>query len=234
MNNKLKVYFVHALTSFGVLLSFFSIISILNDNKLLAFVFLLIALLIDVIDGSLARKFSAGKVVPNVDGKMLDSIVDYINFVFIPCIIIFKFDYLPLPFNIILPGVILLISIFSFSNTKLYTNDHLYIGFPSIWNIITVYLTILNSNSKTNLYILSFLIFLKIIPLKVIHPFRYKKHIKRNSVVALSLIIITFILLINSQKITFLMEYNSYFLNLWYLLNLYFIIFVIFINTKRN
>ena len=90
----IKAYLVHFLTGTGILMSFFSIISILNDDKLLTFVFLVIALFIDVIDGNLARKFNVKKFCPNVDGLMLDSIVDYINYVFIPCIIIYKLKHI--------------------------------------------------------------------------------------------------------------------------------------------
>ena len=78
------------------------------------FFFLIIALFIDVIDGNLARKFNVKKFCPNVDGVMLDSIVDYINYVFIPCIIIYKFNYVPEQFVIILPIIILVFLYFHF------------------------------------------------------------------------------------------------------------------------
>ena len=119
----IKAYLVHLLTGTGILMSFFSIISILNDDKLLTFVFLVIALFIDVIDGNLARKFNVKKFCPNVDGVMLDSIVDYINYVFIACIIIYKFNYVPEQFVIVLPIIILSISLFSFSYLKIMTEN---------------------------------------------------------------------------------------------------------------
>ena len=140
---KTKAYLVHVLTGLGIFLSFFSIISILSENLLFALIFLLIALFIDIVDGSLARQFEVNKHIPNLDGRMLDSIIDFINFVFIPCIILYKFDYLTEPFNIILPLLILGVSIYSFSSIKVYTKEHLYVGFPSIWNVLVIYLTIL-------------------------------------------------------------------------------------------
>ena len=140
--NVIKAYLVHVLTGTGILMSFFSIISILNEDKLLTFLFLIIALFIDVIDGNLARKYNVKKFCPNIDGMMLDTIVDYINYVFIPCIIIYKFNYVPEQFVIILPILILSISLFSFSYKKVMTENYLYIGFPSIWNVIIIYLSI--------------------------------------------------------------------------------------------
>ena len=176
----IKAYLVHLLTGTGILMSFFSIISIINEDKFLTFLFLIIALFIDVIDGNLARKYNVRKFSPNVDGVMLDSIVDYINYVFIPCIIIYKFNYVPEQFLIILPILILSISLFSFSYLKVMTENYLYIGFPSIWNVVIIYLSILDLNIWDNLFILVFLIILKVIPIKVIHPMRYKNHKRKN------------------------------------------------------
>ena len=85
---KTKAYLVHVLTGLGIFLSFFSIISILSENLLFALIFLLVALFIDVVDGSLARQFEVKKHIPNLDGRMLDSIIDYINLIIYPSHII--------------------------------------------------------------------------------------------------------------------------------------------------
>ena len=230
--NVIKAYLVHLLTGTGILMSFFSIISILNEDKLLTFVFLVIALFIDVIDGNLARKFNVKKFCPNVDGVMLDSIVDYINYVFIPCIIIYKFNYVPEQFVIILPILILSISLFSFSYLKIMNEDYLYIGFPSIWNVIIIYLSILDLNAWNNLFVLLILIILKLIPIKVIHPMRYKNHKRINSIIALSLIFISLTLLLHSLGMNLFDKFKLIFEITWYVLNMYFIMFVIWINLN--
>ena len=230
--NVIKAYLVHLLTGTGILMSFFSIISILNEDKLLTFLFLIIALFIDVIDGNLARKYNVKKFCPNIDGVMLDSIVDYINYVFIPCIIIYKFNYVPEQFEIIVPILILFISLFSFSYLKIMTKDYLYIGFPSIWNIIVIYLSILDLNIWYNLFIFLILIILKIIPIKVIHPMRYENHKRKNSIIALGLIFISLILLLNSLGVHLLDKFKLIFEITWYVLNAYFIILVIWINLN--
>jgi len=229
---KLKAHLVHLLTGSGILMSFFSIISILNNDKLLTFLFLIIALFIDVIDGNLARKYNVKKFSPNVDGVMLDSIVDYINYVFIPCIIIYKFDYVPEQFEIVVPILILSISLFSFSYLNIMTENYLYIGFPSIWNVIVIYLSILDLNVWNNLFIFFILIILKIIPIKVIHPMRYKNHKRKNSIIALGLIFISLILLLNSLSLNILDKFKQIFEITWYVLNAYFIMFVIWINLN--
>ncbi len=230
--HKIKAYFVHLLTGSGILMSFFSIISILNEEKLLTFIFLIVALFIDVIDGNLARKNNVKKFAPNIDGKMLDSIVDYINYVFIPCIIIYQFDYVPKQFEIILPIILLSISLYSFSYQKVMTENYLYLGFPSIWNVIVIYLSILDLNVWYNLLIFLCLIILKLVPIKVIHPMRYENHKGINSIIALALIFISLTLLLNSLSINLLDKLKSIFEIIWYILNAYFVIFVIWINLN--
>ena len=228
----IKAYLVHLFTGTGILMSFFSIISIINEDKLLTFLFLIIALFIDVIDGNLARKLNVKKFCPNIDGVMLDSIVDYINYVFIPCIIIYKFNYVPEQFKVILPILILSISLFSFSYVKIMMENYLYIGFPSIWNVIVIYLSILDLDAWYNLLIFLCLIILKIIPIKVMHPMRYKNHKRKNSIVAFALIFTTLALLLNSFSINFLDKFESIFEITWYVLNAYFVMFVIWINLN--
>ena len=133
---------------------------------------------------------------------------------------------------IILPILILSISLFSFSYKKVMTENYLYIGFPSIWNVIIIYLSILDLNVWNNLFILVILIVLKVIPIKVFHPMRYKYHKRKNSIIAIGLIFISLILLVNSLNINFLDEFKSIFEVIWYILNAYFIIFVIWINLN--
>ena len=82
---------VHLLTGFGIVAGFFSLISVLNYNQKDAFLWLGLAFLIDSIDGTLARKFDVKKNLPNIDGKMLDSIIDFFNYVIIIIIINYFF-----------------------------------------------------------------------------------------------------------------------------------------------
>ena len=110
--------------------------------------------------------------------------------------------------------------------------DHLYIGFPSIWNVVIICLSILDSDVWNNLFILVILILLKVIPIKVIHPMRYKNHKIKNSIIAIGLIFITLSLVLNSLSINFLDKFKSIFEIIWYVLNAYFIMFVIWINLN--
>ena len=102
---------VHALTSLGILCSLFAALNVFDKNLGFAFVWLGIALLIDAIDGTLARKVQVSKLLPNINGLMMDSIIDFINYIFIPCLILVHADFLIPDFKIALPATILIISI---------------------------------------------------------------------------------------------------------------------------
>ena len=99
--------------------------------------------------------------------------------------------------------------------------DYLYIGFPSIWNVIIIYLSILDLNVWNNLFILVILIVLKVIPIKVIHPMRYKHHKIKNSIIAIGLIFISYFTFKFLKHINFLDEFKSIFEIIWYVLNIF-------------
>ena len=105
--NKIPACLVHFLTGSGIIFSFLALISVMEGNKSQAFMFLGIALIIDIVDGTLARKYNTEINFPNIDGKTLDTIIDYINYIFIPCIMLYKFEYLPQSFTLIIPIIIL-------------------------------------------------------------------------------------------------------------------------------
>ena len=141
---------VHLFTCFGLIAGFLAIISIFKNNQTSAFLFLGLALLIDAVDGTLARKFKVSVFVKNIDGKMLDSVIDFFNYIIIPSVMIYWFKFVPTPFEIIIPSVILIISAISYSNNNLMTSDNFYKGFPCIWNILLFYLYLFTLNGWTN------------------------------------------------------------------------------------
>ncbi len=103
---------VHLLTGFGIVAGFFALIAVMNYNQKEAFLWLGCAFLIDSVDGSLARKFNVKKNLPHIDGKMLDSIIDFFNYVIIPSVMIYWFRYVPDQFILLIPVILIFISIF--------------------------------------------------------------------------------------------------------------------------
>ena len=130
---------VHLFTGFGIIAGYFALIAVINNNQKEAFLWLGLAFLIDSVDGTLARKFNVKKNLPNIDGKMLDSIIDFFNYVIIPSIMIYWFRYVPDQFLLLIPAILIFISIYSYVNLNILTNDNYYNGFPAIWNVIVLY-----------------------------------------------------------------------------------------------
>ena len=85
---------VHLLTSLGIVCSLLAIIAVFEGNLNLTFLWLGVALFIDAIDGTLARKIGVSRFAPNINGLMMDSIVDFTNYILIPCLVLSTAGYL--------------------------------------------------------------------------------------------------------------------------------------------
>ena len=229
---KLLGLFIHFLTGCGVIAGFLSLIAVLNDNQKEAFIWLGVAFLIDSIDGTLARKFNVKKNFPNIDGKMLDSIIDFFNYVIIPSVMIYWFKYVPDQFLIIIPSILIFISIYSYVNLNVLTNDNYYNGFPAIWNVVVLYFYIFGSSQMINFIILTLLILLKFSPLKCIHPLRVNK-LKYLSIFFTILWFLMSALLILIKQSDINPVYELFFMFSWVVSNIYFISLSLF-KTFKN
>ena len=214
---------VHLLTGFGIVAGFFALIAVMNNNQKEAFLWLGLAFLIDSVDGTLARKFNVKKNLPNIDGKMLDSIIDFFNYVIIPSIMIYWFRYVPDQFAVLIPAILIFISIYSYVNLNILTNDNYYNGFPAIWNVIVLYFYIFGTSQNFNLILLTLLIFLKFSPLKCIHPLRVKKF-KNLSIFFAIIWFFTSALLILIKQLNQISINEIFIMFFWVISNIYFIV----------
>ena len=214
---------VHLLTGFGIIAGYFALIAVMNNNQKEAFLWLGLAFLIDSIDGTLARKFNVKKNLPNIDGKMLDSIIDFFNYVIIPSIMIYWFRYVPDQFLLLIPAILIFISIYSYVNLNILTNDNYYNGFPAIWNVIVLYFYIFGTSQNVNLILLTLLIFLKFSPLKCIHPLRVKRF-KNLSIIFAIIWFLTSALLILIKQLNQISINEIFIMFFWVISNIYFIV----------
>ena len=173
--DKIAAWAVHGFTASGAVLGFLAIISILNNDLVGAFLWLGLALLIDGIDGALARKIGVLDKTPNIDGTTLDNVIDYLNYVIIPALMIYWFQMVPNGWEIILPAGIFTVSLYTFANINMKTNDYYFSGFPAVWNIVVLYFYILNTHPIINVIIILLLFIFTFIPIKFVHPLRVKK-----------------------------------------------------------
>ena len=104
------------------------------------FVWLGIALLVDAVDGPLARLFDVKTVLPRFSGERLDLIVDYLTYVAIPAFVLTETDLCRRPSGCPRPIAILLSGLFHVSDLNSKTEEGYFVGFPAIWNIVLLYL----------------------------------------------------------------------------------------------
>ena len=173
--DKIAAWAVHGFTGSGAVLGFLAIISIFENDLVGAFLWLGLALLIDGIDGSLARKIGVTDKTPNIDGSTLDNVIDYLNYVIIPALMVYWFQLVPMGWEIVIPAGMFLVSLYTFANLNMKTTDYYFSGFPAVWNIAVLYFYILGTNEWINLIIIIFFYILTFIPIKFIHPLRVKK-----------------------------------------------------------
>jgi phosphatidylcholine synthase len=130
---------VHVFTALGALCGLAATRAVLAGAWEEVFVWLGIALVIDGIDGTFARMARVTERLPRFSGERLDLVVDYVTYVFVPALALLQAGYLPGWFGVVLASLILLSSLFHFSDTESKTEDHCFVGFPAIWNIVAFY-----------------------------------------------------------------------------------------------
>ena len=224
MFSKAQSWLVHVFTASGAFAGFLSLQAIFSDNVFLAFLWLSVAFFIDGIDGTLARRYKVADNLPDIDGAILDNIVDYLNYVFIPAFMVYWFDLVPSQFSLFVVALILIVSCYTFTNTKLKTEDLFFRGFPAVWNIVVFYLFVLDTSQLTNLLAILFFSVMTFVPLKYLHPFRVKEKKALNLFMTAVWGLCCALLLIDlREEISPLSVYRNLYFWLWIVLNLYFI-----------
>ena len=168
MKHKLYALSVHLLTASGVVFGFWSLLMILEGEAAYSLWLLALAAAIDSIDGTLARKANVTLHTPHIDGALLDNLVDYITWVFLP--VIWGYVFLNIPF--IVCSIVVLASLFGFSHTQSKTEDNFFRGFPSYWNLLILYLYVFDTEAWLSSLILVLFALLVLAPVKLIYPSR--------------------------------------------------------------
>jgi phosphatidylcholine synthase len=131
---------VHLLTASGAVLAAVALIAITEGRLARAALLMLAALAIDSVDGTLARAVGVAEVLPRVDGRRLDDMVDFLNYVIVPALfLVAAGSLLAWPWAI----VPILASAYGFSQAEAKTADQFFLGWPSYWNVVAIYLWLL-------------------------------------------------------------------------------------------
>ncbi len=170
---------VHAFTTCGIVLGFLALVAVLKNDPVAAFMWLGLALFVDGIDGTLARKARVLEYTPNVDGRTLDNVIDFFTYVAVPALMVYWFNMTPAPFffagqtwSLISAAAIMAVSCYTFANTGMKSDDYYFVGFPALWNVVVLYFFILQTGWAVNIFTIAGLCVLTFIPIKFVHPLR--------------------------------------------------------------
>lgn len=166
-------WLVHAYTASGVVLAFLTVIAVMDGDTVRGLWLFLAAMVVDGTDGMLARYVQVKRRVPWFDGALLDNIVDYITYAFMPMVLLWSAGYLGKGTSATVLAVIpLLASAYQFCRVDAKTDDHLFLGFPSYWNIAAFYVVVLDLQPGVVAAVLLVCAVLVFVPIGYVYPSR--------------------------------------------------------------
>ncbi|MGN7975979.1 CDP-alcohol phosphatidyltransferase family protein [Microbacterium sp. 22195] len=172
-NRVLSAWAVHAFTLTGVIWATLALLALFDDDPKLMWLYLGIALVVDGVDGTLARKAEVRTYAPHFDGVILDSIIDYLTWTLIPALFLFRTGLLGEgALAVILLLLITVSSMFCYANTKMKTGDYYFLGFPAAWNVVALAIWLLDAGTAVNAIIVVVLALLTWAPIAFVHPLR--------------------------------------------------------------
>lgn len=131
-----------------------------------------LAVLIDASDGTFARMVRVKELIPWFDGDRLEDIVDYLNYVLVPSLLLIRADLLPQQDASWLAAAPLAASAYGFCQKEAKTSDHFFLGFPSYWNIVAFYLYVMQTPRWLNAFLILILSVLVFVPIRYLYPSR--------------------------------------------------------------
>ena len=165
-------YALHVMTASGAVAGLLALQAVIDGNVRGALIWLVVAQVLDGLDGPIARKIDVVLHAPRVDGFVLDLIVDYLTCVVVPVALLVSLHMLPTEFETIIAALILLLSALWFARTDIETSDHWFNGFPAVWNLAVPTFLVLDLSQNTVAIITLILCFSQLTNLKFPHLVR--------------------------------------------------------------
>jgi phosphatidylcholine synthase len=185
ITQKILAWSVHLFTASGILAGFLSILAINEKDWQMAMVWLIVALFIDGIDGTFARLFKVTEVLPFMDGKNIDYVIDFATYAIIPAYFFYATDLVEEAWRLPLAFLILMVSALYYGKEGMVEDEQYFIGFPVLWNMAIFYLVfVFQFNSLGNILMVITLSILHFVPVKAAYPSRSKQFKKMNILVS--------------------------------------------------
>src|SRR5258705_3665286 len=165
-------WLVHLYTASSAVLAFLAARPSFEFRLRDAFFWLGAASVIDATDGVLARAARVSQRLPWFNGAKLDDIADYLTYVFVPAVFVWRALLVPDGWTIAVASAMLLSSAYGFNREDAKTSDHFFTGFPSYWNLVVFYLYLLQAGQTFNSIVLIALAVLVFVPIRYVYPSR--------------------------------------------------------------
>jgi phosphatidylcholine synthase len=162
---------VHLLTASGAVWGLLALDAIARARFKSALGWMALAVVVDGIDGALARRLRVKVLLPFVDGTLLDNLVDYLNYVVVPAFMLLRAGLLPQPIALAGAAAICIASSYQFAHAEAKTADR-FRGFPSYWNVVVVYLLLLRPDPWLGVGVVAVLCVLVFVPVTWVYPSR--------------------------------------------------------------
>lgn len=182
----IAAWLVHLYTATGLVFAFLAVTHTIEDDYRTAFFWLAAQVIVDATDGALARAAQVSRRLPWFNGAKLDDIVDYLTYVFVPAVMVWRGLLVAAEWTVPVASAMLLSSAYGFNRDDAKTTDHYFTGFPSYWNIVVLYLFVAAWPPGVNAAILLGLAVLVFVPIRYVYPSRTPY--RRTPTVALGLL----------------------------------------------
>jgi phosphatidylcholine synthase len=173
--SRVGAWAVHLLTASGAALAFIAAVAAAEKAWQVVFLCLGIALIVDGVDGPLARRIHVKQRIPWFDGAALDFVVDYATYVFVPALVLSAGGLIREPFATVAGLIVAVVGALYFADKRMKTPEQAFRGFPAIWNVLIYLLMIYRLPELVNLLIVIGAAALTFSPVEFIHPVRVKR-----------------------------------------------------------
>jgi len=167
-----RAFTVHVFTAMGAALGFAALVAATRGEWALMFQCLGVALFVDAIDGTFARRLKVAEVLPRWSGDVLDLVVDFVTYVFVPAYAITVSGLLPELLSVPAGIAVVVTGALYFADRNMKTEDNYFRGFPTLWNAVAFYLFLLKPQPWLAATAVAALAVLTFVPFKFVHPFR--------------------------------------------------------------
>ena len=181
-----SAWLVHLFTACGTVIALLALLAVERGDFRIALLWLVLALVVDGVDGSFARWARVKERAARIDGDTLDLIIDYLTYVFVPALLIVRAGLVPEDYAVPLAGLILVSALYNFTRRDLKTADNYFRGFPALWHVVAFYLFVGGAPPWVGAAAVIFFAALTFAPVHFVHPFRVTDYGRWLPVLALA------------------------------------------------